>query len=400
MGSELIPHILRAALFASLAILAVLVLRRPLLRWVGASLAYQAWLLVPIVVATSVLPGGPAAVLQKVEVLRPVQALAARASTPPSSGQSDTLLLSWAAGSIVTALWFVLGQHAFLRQARIGSAGPASSGVLRPRVVLPHDFAERYSPAEQALVLAHERTHIARGDLHANLVAALFQCVFWFNPLVHVGVRRFRQDQELACDAAVMLSHPGQRRNYAEALLKSHTGTNAATGIHCHWQHPHPTKERLMHLQHTPPGTARRLAGRCTLALLAAFTVSATLVARAEPGAATARYSVALTLAEGTSSTALGIQAGRIETDRKVAMPRVITPAGEKFSVTSGEWKLEMNVHPDKAPDRVWLTGKLFKNEALVSTPTLLTQLGARSSIRIGNDDNTFSIGMIVTQLP
>lgn len=244
MAGELTPLLLRAALFGSLAILVLLVLRRPLRRWLGASLAYQAWLLVPIVAAASLLPGRAGPALQSVQVLRPAQALAAHITTPPQSGQADALLVAWACGAAAMALWFVLGQRAFLRKAgplarlgavyvSAGGAGPASVGLFRPRIVVPHDFATRYSPSAQALIIAHEQVHIDRGDAGANLAAALFQCLFWFDPLVHLGARCFRQDQELACDAAVMQRHPHQRRAYAEALLTSHTGAFPAAGIHC-----------------------------------------------------------------------------------------------------------------------------------------------------------------------
>lgn len=400
MANELIPLVLRAALFASLAILAVLALRRPLLRWLGPALAYHAWLLVPLVVAASMLPVRPAAVLQSVQVLRKVEALTVQATTPSTPTLADTLWLVWASGAAAVALRFILAQRAFLRQENAGAAGPASSGLLRPRVVLPRDFAAQYSPAEQALVIAHEQAHIARGDLVANLLAALFQCVFWFDPLVHFGVRRFRQDQELACDADVMRRHPQQRRTYAQALLKSDTGATAATGIHCHWQHPHPTKERIMQLQHTPPGTFRRLAGRCTLALMALGAFGATLGARAQQPVVVPQYAVALAIADGPAAVGLKLTADTFEDQGNGALPRVITPAGEKFSVTSGEWRLDMMVHPGKQPDQVWLTGKLFKGAVLVTAPTMLTQLGERASLRVGDDDKAFAMAMTVTQQP
>lgn len=404
MASELMPLVLRAALFASLAILVLLAVRRPLLRWAGAALAYQAWLLVPIVVAASVLPGRPAAVLQQVEVLRPVQALAAQATTPPSAGQADTLLLAWVGGLVLTALWFAIGQRAFLRQADAGIAGPASLGLLRPRIVLPQDFSARYSPAEQALVIAHERAHIARGDLQANLLAALFQCVFWFNPLVHFGARRFRQDQELACDAAVMLRHPGQRRSYAEALLKSHTGVPRA-GLHCHWQSPHPTKERIMSLQHTPPGTFRRLAGRCTLVLLAVGAVGVTLGARAEQAASGAapRYSVELAMATVSApDIAFTLKADAfVQPADKRGIPRILAAAGERFAVASGEWRVEMTVRPGDALDQVWLAGKLFKGDSVVSEPRLLTRIGEAATVKVGDGSSKdFSVAMTVTTQP
>lgn len=412
MASELIPLVLRAALFASLTILVLLLLRRPLRRWVGASLAYQAWLLVPLVVLASLLPARPAAQLLSVQVLRPVQALAIQATPSASPRELDYLLLAWACGTLAAAAWFILGHRAFLRKAgrltRSGDlyvstagAGPASLGLVRPRIIVPHDFAQRYTAAEQALVLAHEQVHVARRDALANLLTAAFQCAFWFNPIVHLGARFLRQDQELACDAAVMRHHPRQRRTYAEALLKSHTGAFAATGLHCHWQSQHPTKERIMSLQHNPPGTFRRLAGRCTLALLAACAFSATLGARAEQAGSAQKYTVALTIATATEPTiAFKLQADEFIEAPDKSLPRVVTAAGEKFSVSKDEWRMEMTIHPANKPDEVWLAGKIFQGSALVSAPTLLARTGEAASVKVGEGDKAFSMGMTVTPQP
>ena len=64
--------------------------------------------------------------------------------------------------------------------------------------------------------------------------------------------------------------------------MKFHTGASAVyAGINCHWQTHHPTKERLMSLQLSSPGIARRLAGRCLVAVLAAGAMAATLAAAA-----------------------------------------------------------------------------------------------------------------------
>jgi len=401
MASSLLPLLLRAALFAGLAIILLLAARKPLRRWFGAALAYQAWLLVPLVVIASSVPGRPAQALQSVEVLRPVQSLAAQAATAaPSSGQAELLLLAWILGALAMALRFALGQRAFLRLARAGGAGPASVGLFRPQVVVPDDFATRYATAEQALVLAHERAHIARGDLQANLVASLLQCVFWFNPLVHLGVRCFRQDQELACDAAVMRRHPDQRRIYAEALLKSHTGA-LRTGLHCHWQSTHPTKERIMQLQHTPPGSFRRVAGRCMLALLAAGAFGATLGARAEQAAP--RYAVDLAMATASApDIRFKLKADSFsQQNNQHGIPRILTAAGEQFAVESNGWRVEMTVRPGDAPDQVWLAGRLFKDKNLVSEPKLLTRIGEPATVKVGDGGaQDFSVAMTVTPQP
>ena len=97
--------------------------------------------------------------------------------------------------------------------------GPALVGALAPKVVLPADFAERFSPEQQACVVAHERAHQRGGHAQTNLAVVLFQAICWFNPMVHLGARLLRVDQELACDAVVVERHPSARRAYAEAML-------------------------------------------------------------------------------------------------------------------------------------------------------------------------------------
>jgi TonB family protein len=124
-------------------------------------------------------------------------------------------------------------------------------GVLRPRIVLPADFLQRYDAAERALIVRHERLHIVRGDLQCNAAAALLRCVYWFNPVLHMGLRCYRHDQELACDARVLADHPASRRRYGQAMLKTQLDASPLP-VGCHW-HTHPIKERIAMLKHPAP---------------------------------------------------------------------------------------------------------------------------------------------------
>jgi beta-lactamase regulating signal transducer with metallopeptidase domain len=100
------------------------------------------------------------------------------------------------------------------------SGAPFVTGLLEPTVFLPTDFAQRFSPQEQQWVLIHELTHIRRRDLWARLIAEGFRAVFWFNPLVHLAVHLLRQDQEYACDQAVVSRcTPHERYRYGRALM-------------------------------------------------------------------------------------------------------------------------------------------------------------------------------------
>ena len=77
-------------------------------------------------------------------------------------------------------------------------------------------------PGEQMrLVLLHEMRHVKLWHPYWKLLATFTLTVYWWNPLVWLGFRAFGQDLELACDASVMKRlEPGERKNYAETLLK------------------------------------------------------------------------------------------------------------------------------------------------------------------------------------
>ncbi len=118
------------------------------------------------------------------------------------------------------ALHLIRLQLRFHAAVRLGEAGPAVLGFLRPRIVTPDGFQDHFTPQEQAAILAHERVHLARQDARINALAALLWCLCWFNPLIHLGARWLRIDQELACDASAVAGSIS-RRDYAQALLKS-----------------------------------------------------------------------------------------------------------------------------------------------------------------------------------
>lgn len=98
---------------------------------------------------------------------------------------------------------------------------PAVTGVLRPTLLLPADFAEVLSADERRFVLLHEMGHLRRQDVLIHWVSALMTALHWFNPLIWLAASRARADRELACDALV-LGRTGQRRNteYGLTIVK------------------------------------------------------------------------------------------------------------------------------------------------------------------------------------
>jgi bla regulator protein BlaR1 len=70
---------------------------------------------------------------------------------------------------------------------------------------------------------------------------------------------RFRFDQEVACDAAVLRQAKVPRCRYARALAKTHLVAPTATAFG--WQRRHPLVERIAILSRPAPSRARRLMG-------------------------------------------------------------------------------------------------------------------------------------------
>jgi beta-lactamase regulating signal transducer with metallopeptidase domain len=132
-------------------------------------------------------------------------------------------------------------------------------GGWRPKIVVPSDFDTRFSVAERGLILAHERAHLQRNDALTNAIASGLVCLFWFNPLMYWAWNRFRFDQEVACDAAVLRQAKVPRRCYAQALVKTHLVD--ATAIAFGWQRRHSLIERIAILGRPAPSRTRRLTG-------------------------------------------------------------------------------------------------------------------------------------------
>jgi biopolymer transport protein ExbD len=145
--------------------------------------------------------------------------------------------------------------------------GPAVVGVFRPLLVTPVDFEQRYSRSEQALVLAHEDEHLRAGHTRVNAVALLVTSLCWFNPLIHWAAKLARDDQELACDAAVLQRFPKARGVYAEALLKTQVSSQALP-LGCTWPSRSSSffMERMTMLANKTPTRARRIAGIAAIA--------------------------------------------------------------------------------------------------------------------------------------
>ena len=318
MNADILNWAIETGLAVSLLILFILVIRRPFSRWFGARLTYALWALPvvrlfmpPIILPAKKVDLAAGAATSDFPVFM-TSTVVESGSAVVAAANIDwpALVLSvWALGAVLFLVWqgwrqvrfhhIVTRNVADLPEAICRDAehvgqelglsrlpkivmsreklGPLVSGILRPVIVLPEEFAHAFNARQRRFAIGHELMHIRRRDLWVAFAVLIFRAVHWPNPLVHFAASRFRADQEAACDASLLTvlgDDRGLRHDYAETLLNAARQTVRLT-------HPrplgltiyHPLKERLMILN-----TTQRQTGVLTRSLAAALIAGAVII--------------------------------------------------------------------------------------------------------------------------
>lgn len=297
--------------WASALMIGVLIVRRPFARLFGAGPTYALWLIPALRLVLPPLPAGSVGITDIIPS-PPVILWAedAAAPLPPAGGPGQwvpILLAIWALGAAALFVWQWLAYRGFLTRLSLSArslgayrglpllesgavSGPLALGLLDRRIVVPLDFATRYTEAERNLALEHEAVHHRRGDLWWNHAALLVLALNWFNPVAWIAFRAFRADQELACDAVVTATaSPQARCDYAQALIKSASRPGLIAA--CPLNHADQLKRRLKMMKDHRRSRRRMLGGATALVLLAGI------------GAATGAPGLAQQSGQGTQST-------------------------------------------------------------------------------------------------
>jgi bla regulator protein blaR1 len=199
------------------------------------------------------------------------------------------------------------------------SSGPLVTGLIRPVVLLPAWFETDYDDTQQRAAIAHELTHVRRGDLWALQAAEFFLACMWFNPLAYFAHRAFRTDQEAACDADVLKTGTASPHAYGATLIKAVKSASqerlpAAAGLPL----THALKERLSRMTHPTPSRSRRLTGGAAATVLGAVALIAT-------------SSVSANAEEKTQHKELRVENGTVYLNGKRIADRQIVILGEPF---------------------------------------------------------------------
>jgi bla regulator protein blaR1 len=224
---------------------AVMLVRKPVARIFGPTVAYGLWLLPAARVLMPSLEREVATISDA-----PIDPIGLSDIVPSATLSSDALAIpatDWTQIGVIlwlgiAALIFIVQmlRYVTMREAMLAEAnelgivdgvrlvesdqvsGPLAFGLIQRFIAVPLNFNTLFPPAEREMALAHEMAHHRSGDLFANFAAFTLLCLTWFSPLSWIAWRAFRFDQEAACDARVLQGRDGAAKQiYGRALARA-----------------------------------------------------------------------------------------------------------------------------------------------------------------------------------
>jgi TonB family protein len=267
----------------SVVCLTLLVMHRFILSRFGAHYTYLMWISVPLLIIADLLQmilphhvnwfgsNNTASIIQQYYVF-------ASDTAALSAGLFDLLYLPYLYGAVITLLVAnIVMEYGYLqrliqhgRQLDIPSVklnvlvhpdieSPMLAGFITPSILVPTSFT-LLDESQQQAIIQHEVYHYQRGDLWANALAYGLTVLFWFNPLMWLSYRRFRQDQELSCDAQVTVSMKAQAKIAYSRTLLAYSQHAPLSMLHTHYGDKTILKERILQM--------KKQHGKSTLALI------------------------------------------------------------------------------------------------------------------------------------
>jgi beta-lactamase regulating signal transducer with metallopeptidase domain len=210
----------------------------------------------------------------------------------------------WVAGSFFAAGWIlvrIVRFHRILQRTALPDDAvqetveklAASAGMKRPpkvkvvgasvspmlwmpggggTIVLPRGLRNELSQEELEAVLAHEISHLARGDHWVRWIELLATVFYWWCPVLWWARWELRRHEEICCDFHVMVCFPEQSPVYARALVRT-VGFLAGNTLHlppaaCGAGQVKSLKQRIAMMHQHSPHAALTLCARRWLMVL------------------------------------------------------------------------------------------------------------------------------------
>ncbi|MDQ1469399.1 MAG: bla regulator protein blaR1 [Bryobacterales bacterium] len=178
-------------------------------------------------------------------------------------------------------------------------SAPLICGLFDTAILLPHSSTS-WPLQQRTAALGHELAHMERKDLLTSLLAHFVCAIYWFHPLAWALARQMRDEQEAACDDAV-LSTGFEPATYAEALVATARQLTSTSLIGCHMLTHQTLKSRIARLldMTLPRTTSTAALSRTAIASAAMFLVIGLVYAQPPQTSANERV---YEMAEGITS--------------------------------------------------------------------------------------------------
>jgi len=100
-------------------------------------------------------------------------------------------------------------------------SSPMAAGLVKPVIIMPIHILSEFTEEEIRFILLHELNHIKHRDLFLNRFLALMQALYWYHPVVWIGLREMRKDQEVGCDLSVLsMLEENSYLDYGKTLIR------------------------------------------------------------------------------------------------------------------------------------------------------------------------------------
>ena len=81
---------------------------------------------------------------------------------------------------------------------------PSLCGIINPKILIPENILIKSSEEEMKYIILHELCHFKRKDIPLSWVICFLKVIYWFNPIVILGLNTMNEDCETSCDSMVL----------------------------------------------------------------------------------------------------------------------------------------------------------------------------------------------------
>ncbi|MFT8348931.1 MAG: M56 family metallopeptidase [Clostridium saccharoperbutylacetonicum] len=98
---------------------------------------------------------------------------------------------------------------------------PALFGYFKPVILIPNNINKVIDVDKLRYIFLHELAHLKRRDIAINWIIIFLKVIYWFNPIIHYGFRKMKEDMEVCCDSlALSYTEDKEVKEYGYTIIE------------------------------------------------------------------------------------------------------------------------------------------------------------------------------------